>query len=75
MYYKLDKKQTGTKIRIMMMKRGFKTTELAHRLGYTDNSMLGRWMRGETTPSYEALVNLSVILRCNIKDLVHFDEV
>ena len=52
--YKLDKKQTGTKIRIMMMKRGFKTTELAHRLGYTDNSMLGRWMRGETTPSYEA---------------------
>ena len=73
--YKLDKKRTGTKIKIMMLNRGFKTTELSKRLGYSDNSMVGRWTRGETTPSYENLVNLSIILRCNIKDLVHFDEV
>lgn len=72
--FKLDKKKTGKKIKIMMINRGFKATELAKRMGYSDNSMVGRWTRGETVPSYENLVNLSVILRCSVKDLVHLDE-
>lgn len=67
---KVSAKGTGNKIKIMMIRRGKHTKEMANELGYADRSTVNRWLRGETVPSYENLVNLSILLKCEIKDLV-----
>lgn len=73
--YRIDKKATGKKIKLMMYKRSIQAKVLAAKLGYADSSTVNRWIRGETTPSYENFVNLSVVLRCEIKDLVHLEQI
>ncbi len=73
--YRVDKKVTGKKIKLMMYKRGIQSKVLAAKLGYADSSTINRWIRGETTPSYENFVNLSVVLKCELKDLVHLEQV
>ena len=73
--YRLNKEATGRKIKIQMYKRGIQSKKLAKDLGYADSSTINRWLRGETTPSYENLVNMAIVLRCNVKDLVTFDEI
>lgn len=73
--YRLDKKKSGKKIKLMMYQRGITSKVLAAKMGYADSSTINRWVRGETTPSYENLMNLSLVLRCDLEKLVHFDEV
>jgi transcriptional regulator with XRE-family HTH domain len=71
---KVSAKATGNKIKIMMIRRGKHTHEIAKDLGYADRSTINRWLRGETVPSYENLANLSIILNCDIKDLVAYEN-
>lgn len=73
--YRIDKKKSGKKIKLMMYQRGISAKTLASKMGYADSSTINRWVRGETTPSYENFMNLSLVLRCDVDKLVHFDEV
>lgn len=73
--YRYDKKKSGRKLKLMMYQRGISAKVLASKMGYADSSTINRWVRGETTPSYENLMNLSLVLRCDLDKLVHFDEV
>lgn len=73
--YRYDKKKSGRKLKLMMYQRGISAKVLASKMGYADSSTINRWVRGETTPSYENLMNLSLVLRCDLEKLVHFDEV
>ena len=71
---KVNAKRTGDKIRHQMAIADIDSKELANQLGYADRSTVNRWTRGESIPSYENLVNLSIVLKCKIKDLVEFNE-
>lgn len=73
--YRYDKKKSGKKLKLMMYQRGISAKVLASKMGYADSSTINRWVRGETTPSYENLMNLSLVLRCDLDKLVHFDDV
>lgn len=73
--YRYDKKKSGRKLKLMMYQRGISAKVLASKMGYADSSTINRWVRGETTPSYENLMNLSLVLRCDLDKLVHFDDV
>lgn len=73
--YRYDKKKSGRKLKLMMYQRGISAKALASKMGYADSSTINRWVRGETTPSYENLMNLSLVLRCDLDKLVHFDDV
>lgn len=74
MMVKINNKESGKKLKLQMVKRGIQAKALAKDLGYSDSSTINRWIRGETTPSYENLVNMAIILRCNVKDLVVFSR-
>lgn len=67
---KVNAKKTGNKIKIIMWKRDKNAVEIAKALGYADRSTVNRWLRGESVPSYENLVNLAICLNCEVKDLV-----
>ena len=71
---KVNNKESGKRIKLHMVKRGIQAKTLAINLGYSDSSTVNRWIRGETVPSYENLVNMAIFLRCNVKDLIVFDK-
>ena len=71
---KVNNKESGKKIKLQLVKRGVQAKDLAKRLGYSDSSTVNRWIRGETVPSYENLVNIAIILKCSVKDLVEFNK-
>lgn len=71
---KVNNKESGKKIKLQLVKRGVQAKDLAKRLGYSDSSTVNRWIRGETIPSYENLVNIAIILKCSVKDLVEFNK-
>jgi transcriptional regulator with XRE-family HTH domain len=69
---KIDTVASGRKIKAQMATKGMTAEEVTEALGYSDRSTIYRWMRGETMPSYENLVNLTIIFQCKIKDLVAY---
>ena len=71
---KVSAVRTGAKIKIQIYKSGLSTNYIASSLGYSDRSIINRWSRGETVPSYENLVNLAIVLKCKIADLVAFED-
>lgn len=71
---KVDLKETGKKIKSQMAKQGMSADDVTQALGYSDRTTIYRWCRGETMPSYENLVNLSILFRCKIRDLAAFKE-
>jgi transcriptional regulator with XRE-family HTH domain len=72
---RIKAKETGRKIKVAMMLCGISSDDLATRLGYANRSAINRWLRGESIPSYENLLNISIILRCPIDELVVSEEV
>jgi transcriptional regulator with XRE-family HTH domain len=72
---KIDLKETGRKIKAQMVKEGMTTDHITAALGYANRSTVNRWLRGEAMPSYENLVNLSILFGCKIRDLTAFKEV
>ena len=71
---KIDVKGTGHLIKVQMVKRGLSTDRVAKELGYSDRSTINRWTRGESMPSYENLINLAILLRCDLKDIVAYEK-
>ena len=71
---KVNAIRTGAKIKIQIYKSGLNTDTIATSLGYSDRTTINRWTRGVAVPSYENLVNLAIILKCTISDLVDFEE-
>lgn len=71
---KMDLVETGKKIKAQMTIQGMGTDTVTAALGYSDRSTVYRWLRGEAAPSYENLVNLSILFGCRIKDLTAFKE-
>jgi len=72
--YKINTKMTGNKIKKQMRRADMETTDIAKMLGYADRSTINRWIRGESVPSYENLVNMAIAFKCRVKDLVAFEE-
>ena len=70
----LNRKASGKRLKLILVKRGIKNKELAEKLGFKDSSTISRWIAGDAVPSYEMLVNLAIILRCKVKDLVVFNQ-
>ena len=70
----VDAKQTGRRIKAKMYETGISSDALASKLGYSDRSTISRWTRGQSVPSYENLVNMAILFRCSVKDLVAFKQ-
>jgi transcriptional regulator with XRE-family HTH domain len=71
---KVNVQKTGNSIKSMMTKRGMTADDLKKALGYADRSTLYRWFRGEAMPSYENLVNLAIVFKCKIRDIVVYED-
>ena len=71
---KVNAKRTGDKIKRQMAIADIDSNALAKKLGYADRSTVNRWIRGESVPSYENLVNMAIAFKCRVKDLVTFEE-
>lgn len=71
---KLNRKAFGRRLKLQLVKRGMQNKELATKLGFADSTTISRWISGDAFPSYEMLVNVAILLRCKVKDLVVFDE-
>ncbi len=71
---KIDTVASGRKIKAQMATKGMSAEEVTEALGYSDRSTVYRWLRGETMPSYENLVNLAILFKCKIKDLVAYED-
>lgn len=71
---KVDYIASGRKIKAQMSISGMSADEVTQALGYSDRSTVYRWLRGETMPSYENLVNLAILFKCKIKDLVAYED-
>jgi len=71
---KMDLVETGRKIKAQMTRQGINADIVTKALGYSDRTTVYRWIRGESAPSYENLVNLSILFECKIRDLTAFKE-
>lgn len=70
----LNRKASGRRLKLILVKRGMKNKDLANKLGFKDSTTISRWIAGEAFPTYEMLVNIAIILRCKVKDLVVFNQ-
>lgn len=66
------RKEFGYRLRRTMSAQGVTQDILADKAGIS-RQMLGRYLRGSSTPSGYTLVRLSEVLNCNANDLTNFD--
>lgn len=74
MYPKIDKVETGERIRYLMNVRGLKPTDVQDKLALCCVQTVYKWMRGESIPSVDILYSLSALLKVNMDTLLVGDK-
>ena len=70
MYPRVDKIETGKRIRSLMKVRGLKPTVVQDKLSLFCVLTVYKWMPGESIPSIDILYSLCALLRVNMDSLL-----
>ena len=70
MYPRVDKIETGKRIRSLMKVRGLKPTDVQDKLSLCCVQKVYKWMRGESIQSIDILYSLCALLRVNMDSLL-----
>lgn len=70
MYPRVDKIETGKRIRNLMKVRGLKPTDIQDKLSLCCVQTVYKWMRGESISSIDILYSLCALLRVNMDSLL-----
>lgn len=74
-YPVIDMEKTGSNIRKLRQRSGFKIKEMYEFFGFSGPQAIYKWQRGETLPSVDNLLALSMLFHVTIDDiLVSEDE-
>ena len=66
----IDMEATGDTIRRLRIEKGVSVKELSQFLGLSDVRAVYKWQRGETLPSIDNLLALSIILKVPIDQIL-----
>jgi len=66
----IDMEATGDTIRRLRIERGVSVKELSQFLGLSDVRAVYKWQRGETLPSIDNLLALSILLEVPIDQIL-----
>ena len=66
----IDMEATGNNIRHLRIEKGVSVKELSQFLGLSDVRAVYKWQRGETLPSIDNLLALSIILKVPIDQIL-----
>ena len=66
----IDMEATGDSIRRLRIEKGVSVKELSQFLGLSDVRAVYKWQRGETLPSIDNLLALSIILKVPIDQIL-----
>ncbi|MBE5826143.1 MAG: helix-turn-helix transcriptional regulator [Butyrivibrio sp.] len=70
---RLDTKATGARIKQLRTEKHIKVSELAEMLGSSENAIF-KWQRGDSVPTIDNLIILSVIFETPIDDIIQKEE-
>jgi transcriptional regulator with XRE-family HTH domain len=66
----IDMEATGNNIRHLRIEKGVSVKELSQFLGLSDVRAVYKWQRGETLPSIDNLLALSILLEVPIDQIL-----
>ena len=70
---RLDTRATGARIKQLRCEKHIKVSELAEMLGSSENAIF-KWQRGDSVPTIDNLIILSVIFKTPIDDIIQTEE-
>lgn len=70
MFPVINTKETGKKIRETVKKSGYTAETVREKLEISDKGSIYKWFRGETLPSLDNFLALSLLLGVTVNDLV-----
>ena len=70
MFPVINTKETGKKIRETVKKSGYTAESVRVMLGMGDKSNVYKWFRGETLPTIDNFLALSMLLNVTVNDLI-----
>lgn len=70
---RLDTKATGAKIKQLRTENHIKVSELAEMLSSSENAIF-KWQRGDSVPTIDNLIVLSVIFNTPIDEIIQREE-
>lgn len=69
-YPTIDLKATGRSITDHMQRRGIKVSDVCEFMGFMNPQAVYKWKRGETLPSVDNLMALSMLLNVSVENLI-----
>ena len=69
-YLSVQAKETGIRIRKLMMQNGYTVRDIQTAFGFENPQAVYKWLSGKSLPSVDNLVILSKILKTPIEDIL-----
>ena len=66
----VNMKATGKRISSLRKEKHIKVREITEALGLESEQAIYKWMRGESLPTVENLLRMSILLDCGIEDII-----
>ena len=73
MYLSIRTKETGTKIKKLLMEKGYSVRDIQDACGFENPQAIYKWISGRSLPSLDNFIILSRLLHTNIEDILVVD--
>ena len=73
MYLSIRTKETGQKIKRMLMEKGYSVRDIQDACGFENPQAIYKWISGRSLPSLDNFVILSKVLHTSIEDILVID--
>ena len=73
MYLSIRTKETGQKIKKLLMEQGYTVRDIQDACGFENPQAIYKWISGRSLPSLDNFVILSKILHTSIEDILVID--
>ena len=73
MYLSIRTKETGQKIKKMLMEKGYTVRDIQDACGFENPQAIYKWISGRSLPSLDNFVILSRVLHTSIEDILVID--
>ena len=72
-YLSIKQKETGTRIRHMLMEKGYTVRDVQEVMGFENPQAVYKWLSGKSLPSLENLLILSKLLNKTMEEILVID--
>lgn len=72
-YLSIKQKETGTRIRYMLMEKGYTVRDVQEVMGFENPQAVYKWLSGKSLPSLENLLILSKLLNKTMEEILVID--